>query len=176
MGVGQTYHTSKRPDVNQAEMVGEAVRAALTDAPLSIKDIAEISLFDLKAGLVETGQSGRRRVLPVIRRPFRQGIQCQVNLPGWWHVFLHASAPHHSSNRERLLYQVTVRAFFGSQSNLAKSSQSLFGEAVKQKQLCFFVAIPPDLETLTASQVERFLDDRPSEAQLSCAEGVCTEG
>jgi acetyl-CoA C-acetyltransferase len=39
VGIGQTYHKSRRPDVNQAEMVGEAVRAALADAQLSIKEI-----------------------------------------------------------------------------------------------------------------------------------------
>jgi acetyl-CoA C-acetyltransferase len=39
VGIGQTYHTNKRDDVNQPEMVGEAVRAALKDAQLSIKDI-----------------------------------------------------------------------------------------------------------------------------------------
>lgn len=39
VGIGQTYHASKRPDVNQQEMVAEAVRAALADAQLNIKDI-----------------------------------------------------------------------------------------------------------------------------------------
>ena len=39
VGVGQTHHTTRRNDVNMAEMVGEAVRAALADAQLSIKDI-----------------------------------------------------------------------------------------------------------------------------------------
>jgi acetyl-CoA C-acetyltransferase len=42
VGIGQTYHKSKRPDVNQAEMVGEAVRAALADAQLSIKEIEAV--------------------------------------------------------------------------------------------------------------------------------------
>ena len=39
VGIGQTHHTNIRNDVNQPEMVGEAVRAALSDAQLSIKDI-----------------------------------------------------------------------------------------------------------------------------------------
>src|SRR4030042_2466958 len=39
VGIGQTYHASKRPDVNYAEMVREAVTAALADAQISIKDI-----------------------------------------------------------------------------------------------------------------------------------------
>ncbi len=39
VGIGQTYHKSNRPDVNMPEMVGEAVRTALEDADMSIKDI-----------------------------------------------------------------------------------------------------------------------------------------
>jgi acetyl-CoA C-acetyltransferase len=39
VGIGQTHHTNIRNDVNQPEMVGEAVRAALADANLGIKDI-----------------------------------------------------------------------------------------------------------------------------------------
>jgi acetyl-CoA C-acetyltransferase len=42
VGIGQTYHSSKRPDVNMAEMAAEAVRAALKDAKLSIKDIEAV--------------------------------------------------------------------------------------------------------------------------------------
>jgi len=46
--VGQTYHTGKRPDVNQAEMVGEAVRAALADAQLSIKGIEGVFFSNME--------------------------------------------------------------------------------------------------------------------------------
>jgi acetyl-CoA C-acetyltransferase len=42
VGIGQTYHRSNRRDVNQQEMVGEAVRAALADAQLSAKDIEAV--------------------------------------------------------------------------------------------------------------------------------------
>jgi len=42
VGIGQTYHKSNRPDVNMSEMVGEAVRAALEDANLSIKEIEAV--------------------------------------------------------------------------------------------------------------------------------------
>lgn len=42
VGIGQTYHTNIRNDVNQPEMVGEAVRTALADAQLSIKDIEAV--------------------------------------------------------------------------------------------------------------------------------------
>jgi acetyl-CoA C-acetyltransferase len=48
VGIGQTYHKSRRPDVNQAEMVGEAVRAALADAQLSIKEIESVFFANME--------------------------------------------------------------------------------------------------------------------------------
>jgi acetyl-CoA C-acetyltransferase len=39
VGVGRTHSTTRRPDVNQAEMINEAVNAALEDAGLTMKDI-----------------------------------------------------------------------------------------------------------------------------------------
>lgn len=42
VGIGQTHHKSKRPDVNMPEMVNEAVRAALVDAQLRPKDIEAV--------------------------------------------------------------------------------------------------------------------------------------
>ena len=39
IGVGQTYHRARRPDVNIGEICAEAVRFALEDAGISIKDI-----------------------------------------------------------------------------------------------------------------------------------------
>jgi len=48
VGIGQTYHTSRRPDVNQPEMVAEAVRAALADAQLSIKDIEGVFFSNME--------------------------------------------------------------------------------------------------------------------------------
>jgi len=49
VGVGQTRHTSRRDDVNLPEMVGEAVRAALADAQLSIKDIEAFIFSNMEA-------------------------------------------------------------------------------------------------------------------------------
>jgi acetyl-CoA C-acetyltransferase len=49
VGVGQTRHTTRRNDVNLAEMVGEAVRAALDDAQLSIKDIEAFVFSNMEA-------------------------------------------------------------------------------------------------------------------------------
>ena len=48
VGIGQTYHTAKRPDVNQPEMVREAVMAALADAQLSIKDIESVFFSNME--------------------------------------------------------------------------------------------------------------------------------
>ena len=48
VGIGQTYHKSRRPDVSQPEMVGEAVRAALADAQLSIKDIEGVFFSNME--------------------------------------------------------------------------------------------------------------------------------
>lgn len=42
VGIGQTYHASRRPDVNDPEMVNEAVRAALADAQLELKDVEAV--------------------------------------------------------------------------------------------------------------------------------------
>jgi len=42
VGIGQTYHKSNRKDVNQQEMVGEAVRAALADAQMKAKDVEAV--------------------------------------------------------------------------------------------------------------------------------------
>jgi acetyl-CoA C-acetyltransferase len=48
VGVGQTYHQSRRLDVTQAEMVNEAVRAALDDAQLSVKDIESVFVSNME--------------------------------------------------------------------------------------------------------------------------------
>jgi acetyl-CoA C-acetyltransferase len=49
VGVGQTHHTTRRDDVNLPEMVSEAVRAALADAQLSIKDIEAFIFSNMEA-------------------------------------------------------------------------------------------------------------------------------
>jgi acetyl-CoA C-acetyltransferase len=48
VGIGQTYHKSNRKDVNQQEMVAEAVRAALTDAEMSVKDVEAYFTADME--------------------------------------------------------------------------------------------------------------------------------
>lgn len=47
VGVGQTRHRGRRPDVNQTEMVNEAVRAALADAQLTTRDIDVVVQGDM---------------------------------------------------------------------------------------------------------------------------------
>jgi acetyl-CoA C-acetyltransferase len=49
VGIGQTYHRSRRDDVSLPEMVGEAVRAALADAQLSAKDIEFFIFSNMEA-------------------------------------------------------------------------------------------------------------------------------
>jgi acetyl-CoA C-acetyltransferase len=48
VGVGQTYHKSHRPDVTQMELVNEAVRPALADAQLSMKDIDAVFVGNME--------------------------------------------------------------------------------------------------------------------------------
>jgi acetyl-CoA C-acetyltransferase len=47
VGVGQTNHTSKRKDVNGQELITEAVKRALEDASLSLKDIDAIVIGNM---------------------------------------------------------------------------------------------------------------------------------
>src|SRR5512136_2624288 len=47
VGVGQTYHASKRKDVNGQELIAEAVKRALDDAQLSLKDIDAIVIGNM---------------------------------------------------------------------------------------------------------------------------------
>ena len=42
VGCGQTYHKARRPDVNETELVNEAVRTALEDAQISLRDIDSV--------------------------------------------------------------------------------------------------------------------------------------
>lgn len=48
IGGGQTYHAAHRHDVNQVEMVNEAVRAALADAEMTIDDIDAVLLGNME--------------------------------------------------------------------------------------------------------------------------------
>jgi len=48
VGVGQTHHRSKRPDVNVPELVNEAVRAALADAQMKMKDIEAVFVSNME--------------------------------------------------------------------------------------------------------------------------------
>lgn len=48
IGGGQTYHSARRQDVNQVEMVNEAVRAALDDAKMSMDEIDTVLLGNME--------------------------------------------------------------------------------------------------------------------------------
>ena len=73
IGTGQTVHSSHREDVNQAEMITEAIREALADAGVSMNDIecvvsGNMELFELvhqpdmwhSLGMGTAGKSGLR--------------------------------------------------------------------------------------------------------------------
>jgi len=47
VGVGQTHHTSKRKDVNGQELISEAVKRALQDAALDLKDVDAIVIGNM---------------------------------------------------------------------------------------------------------------------------------
>ncbi|OGO07121.1 MAG: propanoyl-CoA acyltransferase [Chloroflexi bacterium RBG_13_60_13] len=47
VGVGQTHHTSKRKDVNGQELISEAVKRALEDAALDLRDIDAIVIGNM---------------------------------------------------------------------------------------------------------------------------------
>jgi acetyl-CoA C-acetyltransferase len=47
VGTGQTYHKSHRPDVNGQELINEAVRRALADADLTIRDIDAVVIGNM---------------------------------------------------------------------------------------------------------------------------------
>jgi acetyl-CoA C-acetyltransferase len=48
IGGGQTYHKARRHDVDQAEMVNEAVRSALKDAKMSMDEIDLVILGNME--------------------------------------------------------------------------------------------------------------------------------
>ena len=48
IGGGQTYHAARRHDVNQGEMVNEAVRRALDDAQMSMQDIDAVLIGNME--------------------------------------------------------------------------------------------------------------------------------
>ena len=48
IGGGQTYHAARRHDVNQIEMVNEAVRAALADARMTIDEIDTVLVGNME--------------------------------------------------------------------------------------------------------------------------------
>jgi len=48
VGIGQTHHRQRRPDVNQVELVNEAVRAALEDAGLRMGQIEAVLIGNME--------------------------------------------------------------------------------------------------------------------------------
>jgi len=48
IGGGQTYHAARRHDVDQGEMVNEAIRSALTDANMTMDEIDAVFLGNME--------------------------------------------------------------------------------------------------------------------------------
>lgn len=74
VGIGQTYHKAHRPDVNQVELVNEAVRAALGDAHLSKDDIDCVVHGNME--LFEGNPPARH-----VARGWRRGV-FEIRVPG----------------------------------------------------------------------------------------------
>ena len=93
VGVGQTHHTSKRPDVNLAEMVRQAVDRALEDAALSYEDVDAIVLGkapDALEGIMQPEQllAGAlgAHLKPIIRVHTAGSVGCTTALTAVTHV------------------------------------------------------------------------------------------
>jgi acetyl-CoA C-acetyltransferase len=93
VGVGQTHHTSKRPDVNLAEMVRQAVDRALLDAGLSHEDIDAVVLGkapDALEGIMQPEQllAGAlgAYMKPIIRVHTAGSVGCTTALTAVTHV------------------------------------------------------------------------------------------
>ena len=93
VGVGQTHHASKQPDVNCAEMVRIAIDKALLDAGLSHEDIDAIVLGkapDPLEGIMQPEQylAGAlgAHMKPLIRVPTAGSVGCTTALTAATHV------------------------------------------------------------------------------------------
>ena len=67
IGIGQTKHSSHREDVNQPELIHEAVSLALKDANLTMKDIdcvvhGNMELFEMVHSAGSLACAGNRRL------------------------------------------------------------------------------------------------------------------
>ena len=75
VGVGQTYHKSRRPDVTTAELCAEAVEAALEDAQMTMKDIDNIVMgsFEVADGYY----SPDKWIIPELGAVGKSGFELQ---------------------------------------------------------------------------------------------------
>ena len=92
VGIGQTHHRSRRPEVNQYEMISEAVRAALADAELGIKDIDAVLVGNMEtfeghylADLMAVGGSGGY-LKPGLKLNTGGTVGGAMVCAGWYHV------------------------------------------------------------------------------------------
>ena len=75
VGVGQTHHKSKRPDVTTAEMCAEAVERCLEDAQMTMKDIDNIIMgsFEIADGYY----SPDKWIIPELGAVGKSGMEMQ---------------------------------------------------------------------------------------------------
>jgi len=73
VGIGQTHHKSTRRDVTLPEMVNEAVRAALADADLSLKDIEAVFTSNMETfeGLYLPDHQGATEIGALMKPGFK---------------------------------------------------------------------------------------------------------
>lgn len=92
VGIGQTYHQARRPDVNDEELINEAVRAALEDAQLTMRDIDAVVIGNmdtfeghyLNDGIFVNGTGAWLK--PGIRVETGGTVGGTVSIAAWHHV------------------------------------------------------------------------------------------
>ncbi len=92
VGIGQTQHRSRRPDVSQYEMINEAVHAALADAGMTIKEIDAVVVGNMEtfeghylSDLMAVGGSGGY-LKPGLKLNTGGTVGGATVCNGWYHV------------------------------------------------------------------------------------------
>ncbi len=92
VGIGQTHHRSRRPDVNQYELINEAILAALADADMEIGDVDAVLMGNMEtfeghylSDLMAVGASGGY-MKPGLKLNTGGTIGGATVCNGWYHV------------------------------------------------------------------------------------------
>lgn len=92
VGIGQTQHRRRRPDVSLGEMVNEAVRAALEDAGLTLKDMDAVLCSDMD--FFEGDYLSNEMLADSVGSYLKPGLKVNTGgttggtaaIAGWYHV------------------------------------------------------------------------------------------